>query len=416
MKSGESVIKPAPLLPMSPRNTVVEPPAVKSSGLPPAPKRAPLPTLSKKKVESSAVKSVLPVSPKSALPVVKKSVLPVSPKSVLPVSPKSVLPVVKKSVLPVVKKSVLPVVKKSVLPSPKPIQKDVSTAPKMTLPVKNALPILKKSALPSKAPLPSLKNLPANPKKTVSPLAKEVKEQRKEIIQEISRDVAKETVKKSSALPPMVSQDMKSLMGPLKPLASMPIFQKEKAGKALPKAELPKLESSLKIARAGVSTALDIEPEASFQMESPSLATIASPANLPTKKSKDKTPKIRIPKIISSSVKPSPKKKNGPVLTTGIALPTSSTIIPPIPITSPSTMSISTTPKTEQDTEMMKNITGINLAKLKSDRVGKNEEAYSVAELKSIAGSLKLTKSGNKKELVERIKNVILKFNPSAFN
>ena len=54
--------------------------------------------------------------------------------------------------------------------------------------------------------------------------------------------------------------------------------------------------------------------------------------------------------------------------------------------------------------------------RLSETRARKDDNSYTVRELRVIAGSLNLAKSGNKKELVRRIKAEIMKINPNAFN
>jgi len=116
-------------------------------------------------------------------------------------------------------------------------------------------------------------------------------------------------------------------------------------------------------------------------------------------------------------VKPSPKKRESTVYTEGIALPTTSTIIPPIPIKSPTGETMAKVKKTETvSDEFMKKIMSIDVTKLKAERVKGKDIGYSVSELKALAGGLNLTKTGNKKDLVERIKQAILKVNPAAFD
>lgn len=103
-----------------------------------------------------------------------------------------------------------------------------------------------------------------------------------------------------------------------------------------------------------------------------------------------------------------------------IQLPIASTVMKPVPLTSPAPI----TRKTEvglavaytPEQEKIKHITNIDPARLSSDRAKKDDTSYSVADLRTIAGTLNLAKSGNKKDLVERIKAEILKVNPNAFN
>lgn len=188
-----------------------------------------------------------------------------------------------------------------------------------------------------------------------------------------------------------------------------------------------KTGKTLEMVKSGAITALDLEPQAAFQPkltglirdrdkdENISLSTVASPANLPAKKKRDTTPKIKIPNLSISGVKNIPDKQIK--LQKGeINLPKETTIVPPIPIASPSTMNISKTKKIdENDKQLIEIISQINMEKLTAEKGLKRDQSYNVQELKSIAGSLNLPKSGNKKELVERIKTEILKINPSAF-
>jgi len=269
------------------------------------------------------------------------------------------------------------------------------------------------------APLPSLKALPKlsesksrNPFPSdeilsISSLAKDIKENREKIIQEISKELEDKTVLPLASLAPS---------GPLaSSLPSAPISKKS------PKSS----KSALEISQEGVKTALNIEPSARFQptytdIKIPeTLVTISSKANLPSKPSPDRTPKIRIPKIGNSAVKPSPKKNIIPKYTEGIALPNTSTVIPMIPITSPSVKTVKqVSAASTPSSEVLENIKKIDINKLKSERVVKKgaDSGYNVSELKMLAGSLNLTKSGNKKDLIERIKNAILKINPNAFD
>ena len=197
-----------------------------------------------------------------------------------------------------------------------------------------------------------------------------------------------------STLPPIVSGELPKI--PLTPSAlSTPSVS------SLPSQSIQN-KAALEIAREGVKTAKLAEPEALFQ-----LATIASPANLPSRPSKETTPRVRIPNIYEKAVKKTPKK-SAPVFNE------ESTIIPPIPITSPAAIKIPRQEKTEENEELIKNINAIDVTKLTAER-GKNA-GYSVNELKSLAGSLGLTKNGSKKDLVERIKTLILKYKPNAFD
>lgn len=148
---------------------------------------------------------------------------------------------------------------------------------------------------------------------------------------------------------------------------------------------------------------------------------------LPTKRPKEITPSIRIPKIKSTAVKPSPirikGRKSEPTFVLpiggvgGVTLPMESTIIPTIPITSPSAVPIKRPAKAKTTSDqVMENIKKLDPKRLRAGKTRKGDNSYTVAQLRSIAGSLNLIKSGNKKQLVDRIKAQILKVNPSAFD
>ncbi len=352
-------------------------------------------------------------------------------------------------------KPTLPPLSSTTLPS------IVSPAPasKLTLPALSKVESLKLSALPSLSkstlPLPSLSSLATAVKETrneqVEKIAEEAKKAEEKQLPAIS--VAKLPELKSVSLPPLSSTklpELKSVALPplsstklpelksvsLPPLSAAQLPPLQTTPLPVLSTKLPALKSSLpkspvaiskspslkspdmelnmpalKIAQEGVKTAKGAEPEAVFQGN---LATIASPANLPSKKSKSTTPKIRIPKIISSSVKPSPKKSKAKGKEE-IVLPADSTVIPPIPITSPEAMKIPKNVGVQED-DLMKVINSIDISKLKIDRVKDKDAGYSVTDLKVLAGALNLTKSGNKKDIVDRIKGLILKHKPNAFD
>lgn len=157
----------------------------------------------------------------------------------------------------------------------------------------------------------------------------------------------------------------------------------------------------------------------SFKPSIVSLANLPSPSS--RDKNKDPSPKIKIPKVKGVAVK-KVKKTDTFVAPLGgsIALPTGSTIVPEIPISPPSQMiPVKTTVKAVADaSQVMENIKDIDLSRLTEERVNKKSGVtpYSIAELKTIAASLNLAKTGNKKDLVDRIKSYILKYNPSAFD
>lgn len=421
-------MEPAGLLPMSPTQL---PPITFKTSLPPLPKSLP-PLKEKSKVKKMELP---PISPISDAP----------PTSKLPPLPTSSLPLPSK----------LPPLK-----SP-PLETGTTTLPETSLPETTLPPIIPQGDERIKTGAEAVV--------VASPLAVEARKTRKEQFKKIEKEVEE---KESTILG--VGDDIKSLMGPLRPLSSAPIFEKETVKSKMPvsmpkvpETSLPPLPSlssisstqktSLEIAQEGVETAKLAEPEASFQKEAKAafqkkkkkpaavriselrkpeklpdlppltglktlafptgeeetLTVIASPANLPSKPSPEGTPKIRIPKIKASPVRPSP---SGRVKKTGgkISFPTTSTIIQPIPISSPSAVSVSKVKvATVSEEDIMENIKVIDLNKLSAERSAKGK-TYSVAELKTIAGSLDLTKSGSKKDLVERIKAAILKVNPNA--
>jgi len=162
------------------------------------------------------------------------------------------------------------------------------------------------------------------------------------------------------------------------------------------------------------------EPELK-ELVIPKPITTPKEVPLPTKRPKEITPSIRIPKIKTTAVKPSPMRISKPTSFVppigGMQLPIETTVIPSIPITSPSALQTSkiTIAKTES-AQVMENIKTIDINKLNVGKTKKGNESYSVRELRSIAGSLNMIKSGNKKQLVERIKAFIKKVNPSAFD
>jgi len=92
----------------------------------------------------------------------------------------------------------------------------------------------------------------------------------------------------------------------------------------------------------------------------------------------------------------------------------------PIPLTSPQILTqqptaglaIAYTPKQQ----VVENLKAIDITRLNAGRAKQGGTSYDVKELRAIAGSLDLPKSGNKKELVERIKTAYMKLNPNAFN
>ena len=446
VKVIESILSPTPTISGAP-----------SPILPPLPKSE-LPTL------KPITKTALPPVSKTELPVLKSPLPPVSKTELPALKPitKTALPPVSKKELPPVSKKELPPVSKTALP---PVSKKELPVLKSPLPPvsKTELPVLKSAITsPPTTKLPPLKPLRsgAEPLVVMDPLAVQIRETREEQIQKITQEVEeKESLQKPRPIIG-ISEDIKHLTT-LKPLTSLPALMPTKelvkskepvklpAPPSLPKAPIP-LKTSLMISQEGVEKAKLAEPEASFQkkvaisslppisglpsvtsklppISSPSelpvvpfpttgeesLTIIASPANLPSKRSRESTPKIRIPKIKSSPVKPSPQKRTS-IKSGGIQLPSISTVIPQIPIKSPSAITMSKVVSAEVPaSDVMENIKKIDLNKLRAERSGKIE-SYSVTELKVFAGALNLTKSGSKKDLVERIKTAILKVNPTA--
>jgi hypothetical protein len=333
----------------------------------------------------------------------------------------------------------LPPMSKTKLPPMSPVKTQVTKKVSTKLPPMTKLTKIKETKLPEIR----------YPVTVKSPLAKEIEKKREEVVSQIEEEVIEKTSLQFPKKPQEVigvSEDVRALMKPLKPLSGAPMFApKEKAKPVsvismpvfpeLPALKPPKevKETALQIAQKGVKTAHLVEPEAGFQPKTVgeaypktplilgvegqvSLTTIVSPANLPMKKSKKTTPKIKIPKIKSSAIKPSPTLVQRKTIVSGVSFPKTSTVIPPIPITSPSAINIPKISSAEASSEdVLKNIKNIDVTKLKGERVRKGEDSYSVAELRTLAGSIGISKSGGKKDLVERIKKEILKVNPSAF-
>ena len=153
--------------------------------------------------------------------------------------------------------------------------------------------------------------------------------------------------------------------------------------------------------------------------------TITSIANLPSpssRKTNEPSPKIKIPKVKGVAVK-KVKKGDNYVQPLGgsIMLPTSTTIVPEIPISPPSASVIKPQLQNKaviEASQVMENIKDIDLSRLTDERVNKKSGVtpYSINELKTLAAALNLAKTGNKKDLVDRIKSYVLKYNPSAFD
>ena len=170
----------------------------------------------------------------------------------------------------------------------------------------------------------------------------------------------------------------------------------------------------------------------------PNVTTTALPTiALPTTRATKASQRIHLPKInttvrtqrtvgtqkINTTVRTQRTPKINTVGTQGypqIRLPTVQTVMQPIVLTSPvaitqqkgTGLAVAYTPQQQ----VVENIMRIDPTRLNPRRARKDDNSYSVKQLKAIAGSINLTKSGNKKELVDRIKSAILKVNPNAFN
>lgn len=134
---------------------------------------------------------------------------------------------------------------------------------------------------------------------------------------------------------------------------------------------------------------------------------------LPTGRRQRKKPSqaISLPKIKETVSVPSEVGK--------IKLPTDITLITPVALKSPAAVpesrstgvAVAYTPQQQ----VVENIMGIDISKLNTKRATKDNSSYTTKELKAIAGSLNLPKSGTKKELVDRITATIKKIKPDAF-
>ena len=132
---------------------------------------------------------------------------------------------------------------------------------------------------------------------------------------------------------------------------------------------------------------------------------------LPTAPStKLSTQPIHIPKVKATVPVPGTPK---------IQLPMASTVMKPVPLMSPAAvnqrpetgLAVAYTPQQQ----VVENIRKIDPTRLNAKRAKKDDNSYTVAQLRTIAGELNLNKSGNKKELVNRITAAIQKVNPGAF-
>jgi hypothetical protein len=129
--------------------------------------------------------------------------------------------------------------------------------------------------------------------------------------------------------------------------------------------------------------------------------------------------KINLPKVKATAALPTPTSPGIPGVPQ-IKLPTMTTVMKPVALTSPVAVSqkeetglaVAYTPQQQ----VVENIMKIDPARLNPKRARKDDNSYTVKQLRAIAGSINLPKSGNKKELVDRIKAQILKVNPNAFS
>jgi len=158
------------------------------------------------------------------------------------------------------------------------------------------------------------------------------------------------------------------------------------------------------------------------QLPLPPLSQVVQPhvqlpltVSLPTGKVTKTTMAIHIPKI-KETVKPADELVKG-MEELQITFPTFPTVMNPIPLTSPkefqqkAELAIAYTP----EQQVVQNIQNIDTSKLNPKRVKRGDTtSYTVTELKAIAGSINLSKSGNKKNLVDKIRAAILKINPNA--
>jgi hypothetical protein len=195
----------------------------------------------------------------------------------------------------------------------------------------------------------------------------------------------------------------------LKPIALKPI--KPQAKTTQESSKLPALKPPAASGKPQGLKVLSFETLSDEAEESPQqgeMTVLAGTAKLPSQKVRG-APRIKIPKMIPSPAQPiSPAKSK----ISGVALLKQTTVVKPIPVISPKPIKARVVSANIPEENLLENIKKIDTTKLKPDRKGKN--SYSVVELKAIAGSLNLAKSGSKKDLVERIKAAILRVNPSA--
>ena len=127
---------------------------------------------------------------------------------------------------------------------------------------------------------------------------------------------------------------------------------------------------------------------------------------------------IHLPKIKETAAVPGIKGTQVQGIPS-VRLPTTQTVMQPVALQSPTNipqqeagLAVAYTPQQQ----VVENITQIDPERLNAGRAKKDDDSYNVVQLRAIAGSLNLSKSGNKKDLVERIKAKMLSINPNAFN
>lgn len=287
----------------------------------------------------------------------------------------------------------------------------VATVSGVTMP--SSLPPLPAplTVAPAKATIPTRKEIPLPIGSPVYPPSDKVALH----TTQTTLQLAQQAVETAPLVSPKAAFQVRSLVSEVKP-ETVP-----SAAKLLPPRVEPPL-TKLTVPKAKTATVVSGPPTRGFALEKVVAPleikpTISSPANLPTARTQTPSAKIKIPKIQSTAVKPSPKTAKTSTAKGTVTLPSEATIIPSIPISSPAAAPARAPVKaTTEAAQVMQNLMNIDVKKLEPGRVKKGSEAYSVAELKAIAGSLNLIKTGSKKELVDRIKAHILKVNPTAFD
>ena len=196
----------------------------------------------------------------------------------------------------------------------------------------------------------------------------------------------------------------------VQPVSDVGVETKKKSLPKLAKPTTTKLPTTINRRSTKPSPGLKVLSFETLSEEaSGELSSVGSVAKLPTQKTRG-APKIKIPKIQASPVRPTTPATSK---IAGVDLPKQTTTLAPVPIISPTPIRRNVVSAKIPAQDLSENIKKIDTTKLSAERKGRGA-AYSVAELKGIAGSLNLTKSGSKKDLVERIKAAILRVNPSA--